>query len=154
MNDPKTISTTVCLQKWLPVVDEFSYMSFAMANLVEGLLFSFHLMGRDMIDTSLHTLLVYTCYACALITLLELHFRHNILTSLGRGFCTLLQGTWFIQTGFILYNPFKSTPWNSEGHMHIMFNESTPTDLKNHTRVILDESTPLDLGKPYACHGK
>ena len=28
MNDPKTISATVCLQKWLPVVDQLSYMSF------------------------------------------------------------------------------------------------------------------------------
>ena len=114
--------------------------------MVEGLLFSFHLMGRDMIDTSLHTLLVYTCYACALITLLELHFRHNILVSLGRGFCTLLQGTWFIQTGFILYNPFKSTPWNSEGSVHDMFNKSTSLDLEGHTHIILNKSTPLDLG--------
>ena len=117
-----------------------------MAYLVEGLLFSFHLMGRDMIDTSLHTLLVYTCYACAVITLLELHFRNQVLASLGRGFCTLLQGTWFIQTAFILYSPFKSTPWNSEGNAHDMFNKSTPLDLEGHTHVILNKSTPLDLG--------
>ena len=110
-----------CLKKWLPIVENLGYLSFALANLVEGLLFSFHLMGRDMIDTSLHTLLIYTCYACALITVLELFFRYNILASLGRGFCTLLQGTWFIQTGFILYSPFKeSTPWDPEDHSHIM----------------------------------
>ena len=145
MNDPKTISATVCLQKWLPVLGQLSYMSFALASLVEGLLFSFHLMGRDMIDTSLHTLLVYTCYACALITLLELHFRYQVLPSLARRFCTLLQGSWFIQTGFILYNPFKSTPWNSEGSVHDMFNKSTPLDLGSHTHVILNKSTSLDL---------
>ena len=109
------------LKKWLPIVDEISYISFALANLVEGILFSFHLMGRDMIDTSLHTLLVYTCYACALITVLELIFRYNILVSLGRGFCTLLQGTWFIQTGFILYSPFKGgTLWDPKDHTYVM----------------------------------
>jgi hypothetical protein len=32
-------------------------------------------------------------------------YRHNILAALSRTYFFLVQGTWFWQVGFILYNP-------------------------------------------------
>jgi hypothetical protein len=38
-----------------------------------------------------------------------------------RTFCVTLQGTWFIQVGFILYNPLPGAiPWGDHDHNQIM----------------------------------
>jgi hypothetical protein len=47
-------------------------------------------------------------------------FRNNILFALARCFGFLLQGTWFWQVGFILYNPDPShTPWDPENRENL-----------------------------------
>ncbi|XP_022098016.1 transmembrane protein 45B-like [Acanthaster planci] len=88
----------------------------ATAFFAEGFLFYFHLHERSAVDVRLHILLVLATIGCCVGSALE------GLTSSERGqsffryvwiVCTFLQGTWFIQTGFILYNPWLSgsSPW-------------------------------------------
>ena len=109
------------LMRRLPNADTISYLSLAMAYFVEALLFSFHLMGRDVVDTTFHTLLVHTIHGCVVMSLAEMLFRNQVLVALGRAFFTTLQGTWFIQIGFILYSPFEDhVPWDPEDHHNAM----------------------------------
>ena len=90
---------------------------------VEGLLFQFHLHGRDDLDIHIHVLLVIAIYGCVVCCIVEFANPHNIIFTYGRIAFTFLQGTWFYQAGFILYPPFKflENRWDSTNHMHIMF---------------------------------
>lgn len=103
--------------------DHTKYMLGAMAFAVEAILFKFHLSGRDSLDVVIHTLLVYTVFACAFFTILEMLFNTHVLTSLARNYFMILQGTWFWQVGFILYNPVWPRgydPWDHEDHHQVM----------------------------------
>ena len=93
------------------------------AFIIEGLLFQFHLHGRDDLDVHIHTLLVITIYACVFTSIFEYINPNNVIFTYGRIAFTFLQGTWFFEAGFILYPPFKSLEnrWDSTNHMHIMF---------------------------------
>ena len=112
---------TPVLKKMFPNIEELRYIGLAMAFTVEAILFKFHLMGRDMLDVTIHTLLLYSVYGCIIMTFAEVVFRNQVLTSLGRAYFTILQGTWFWQVAFILYNPFTDhKEWNHGNHEHIM----------------------------------
>lgn len=89
----------------------------------EGLLFQFHLHGKDQLDAHLHILLVIAIYACALSTILELINPYNVLFTYGRILFTFLQGTWFLQIAFVLYPPIKALEgqWDPKNDQHIMF---------------------------------
>ena len=93
------------------------------AFLVEGLLFQFHLHGRDDLDIHIHTLLVIAIYGCVFTSILEYSNPQNVIFTYGRIIFTFLQGTWFFEAGFILYPPTKSLEnrWDPNNHMHIMF---------------------------------
>ncbi|XP_038050802.1 transmembrane protein 45B-like [Patiria miniata] len=109
--------TVTCL-KLRPGLDKiFQATAFA----VEGFLFYYHLHGRSAVDVRLHVLLVLAIAGCAVGSLLEAlvdvpseahpsFFRYVWIS------CTILQGTWFIQTGFVLYNPWHTgpNPWISD----------------------------------------
>ena len=108
-------------RRLLPNADDISYLSLAMAYFMEVMLFSFHLMGRDVIDTTFHTLLVHTIHICTILSLAEMLFRNQILPAFGRALFTTLQGTWFIQIAFILYSPYDDhVPWDPEDHRNVM----------------------------------
>ena len=108
-------------RRLLPNADDISYLSLAMAYFMEAMLFSFHLMGRDVIDTTFHTLLVHTIHGCAVLSLAEMLFRNQVLAALGRALFTTLQGTWFIQIAFILYSPYDDhVSWDPEDHRNVM----------------------------------
>ena len=112
---------TPVLKKFFRYIENIRYIALAMAFTVEAVLFKFHLMGRDMMDITIHTLLLYSVYGCIIMTMAELIFRNQVLTSLGRAFFTILQGAWFWQVAFILYNPFTGhTEWNHGDHHQIM----------------------------------
>ena len=96
--------------KVIPCCDDIVYLMIFLSFVVEGLLFKFHLFGRDDFDVVLHTLLVYTIFACAAVTLLEVTHRNSIWPPLARAFFTCLQGTWFCQVAFFLYPPLTN-PW-------------------------------------------
>ncbi|KAK3104435.1 hypothetical protein FSP39_001977 [Pinctada imbricata] len=88
---------------------------------VEGLLFKFHLHGRNELDVRLHTLLIYTIYLNIIAVCLEIRFRTSLLAALGRAYCFFLQGTWFWQVGFILYNPDPNAEkWKGDDHDGLM----------------------------------
>ncbi|XP_021378972.1 transmembrane protein 45B-like [Mizuhopecten yessoensis] len=100
-----------------PVLRDLDYVSMIFAVVVEGILFKFHLHGRDGIDVLVHTLLVYTIIANVLAVMAEMKWRHNILAALARTYFIFLQGTWFWQIGFILHNPLPGAKeWSPEDH--------------------------------------
>jgi len=74
---------------------------------VEGLLFFFHLNGRSIIDTRVHTLVVMTAWPGAFVFFLQLFMlnRRGLLTLLELIQSTLFiaQGFWFLQVAHMLY---------------------------------------------------
>ncbi|XP_076339343.1 transmembrane protein 45B-like [Tachypleus tridentatus] len=104
-----------------PVPPDSDYVSMVMALSVEALLFHFHLHGRSDMDVHVHTLLLYTVVASAAVLIVEINHRDNVSVVFLRAFFTFLQGTWFYQIGFILYNPISDAlPWDQNNHQQIM----------------------------------
>ena len=104
-----------------PIPPNMDYISMALATASEGILFKFHTHGRKDLDILLHTLLVYALVANTAAVLIEMKHRHSITAALSRPYFTLLQGTWFWQTGWILYPPFPwSFQWDQEDHGQMM----------------------------------
>ena len=104
-----------------PLPPDIDYVSVILAFLVECLLFRFHLHGRTELDVLLHTFLIYTIVASAVAIAMEMKYRHNVLGPLARAYFVLLQGTWFWQLAFILYNPVPgATPWKHDDHHELM----------------------------------
>jgi len=92
-----------------------------MAFSVEALLFAFHTHDRPSMDVMIHSLLLYSIILCALMPIIELVRPHSALAPLCRAYFVLLQGTWFWQAGFILYNPIpNAVPWDQEDHAQMM----------------------------------
>ncbi|CAN7940313.1 unnamed protein product, partial [Ixodes hexagonus] len=91
-----------------------------MAVCVEGFLFHFHLHGRTHLDVLIHTLLVYTIVAEAVCIAIEMARRKSALAALGRAYFGVVQGTWFFQVGFILYNPLPGAQKWVENHHNMM----------------------------------
>ena len=115
------------LKQFLPNAEDIEYVLLVMALTAEVLLFDFHLMERDMLDTTIHILLVYSICGGIAVTLAEMIFRNQVLLALGRAFFLLLQGNWFCQVAFILYSPIPdksgiyNTRWDHENPDHTMF---------------------------------
>jgi hypothetical protein len=96
------------------------YFFGVLAFCVEAVLFMFHLHGRTSMDVLVHTLLIYVLYVSIVVILLEAWFRTPIMV-FARILLVLVQGTWFWQVGFILYNPLPgSIKWNEEDHAQMM----------------------------------
>ncbi|XP_077991597.1 transmembrane protein 45A-like [Glandiceps talaboti] len=93
----------------------FLSVSFA----VEGFLFYLHAHYSPPPGVVLiHNLLVFACFSCAFFTFLEMLLpREQFLPLLRVGF-TLLQGCWFYQIAFTLFNPFGQ-PWDMESKSNI-----------------------------------
>ncbi|XP_023331184.1 transmembrane protein 45B [Eurytemora carolleeae] len=99
---------------------QLDYISAAVGFGVEAFLFSWHLHGRTEIDVQLHTFLVYAILLTVSFTILETFNRENVLFGLGRTFAVFLQGTWFLQISFILYNPLGGGVWTTHDDMMII----------------------------------
>lgn len=74
----------------------------AMAYVIEGLLFAFHLRG-DQLDVEIHTLLVITIFLTAVVILAEIQHKSNVLLASLRPILVIMQGVWFVQAAFILF---------------------------------------------------
>lgn len=106
--------------KW-PLPPNMDYVMMLLAVLCEFILFKFHLHGREDLDVLLHTLLLYAIAAGMICIVLEMRYKDNILCALSRAYCTVLQGTWFWQIGWILYPPFPSSfRWDQDDHQQMM----------------------------------
>ncbi|XP_064629806.1 transmembrane protein 45B-like [Lineus longissimus] len=99
----------------------FDYIVSLIAFAIEGILFNFHLHGRQPMDIQLHILLVYTIVANVITILTELRWPRNVLCAYARAYFVILQGTWFWQVGFILYNPTPgAVKWDEDDHEQMM----------------------------------
>lgn len=76
------------------------YFSVLLAIFIEGLLFAFHLHGRNALDIHVHTLLIISIFMTFLAVTNEWMHRNSILAVIVRSLCFLLQGTWFIQVTY------------------------------------------------------
>jgi len=98
------------------------YFLGALAFAGEGFLFANHLHSRDLIDIQVHTYLLNAIYGCVIFALLETFRPNEIIFTYGRAMCTLLQGTWFWEIGFVLYPPTDSPrfKWDLNDHGQLM----------------------------------
>jgi len=64
--------------------------------------------------------LFYLIVACVVSTLAEMFQNKTVMPALCRVFFTLLQGTWFIQVGLILYPLPGMEKWDQDDHMQMM----------------------------------
>ncbi|RWS22417.1 hypothetical protein B4U80_11378 [Leptotrombidium deliense] len=97
------------------------YFTLVLSFFGETLLFFFHLHGRSHLDIHVHTLLIVVTSLCTLCTCFEWLHKRSVLAALGRPFWCCVQGTWFWQVGFILYNPLPNAKkWDEHNHEQIM----------------------------------
>ena len=105
----------------VPLPTDIEYAMYMLAFGIEGVLFRFHLHGRNELDVLLHTLLIYVISISILSICVEMKFRQSVLAALTRTFFVFLQGTWFWQIGFILYNPSPGAQkWKGDDHDEMM----------------------------------
>ena len=95
----------------------------SLALLAEALLFYFHLGGHDTIDQRLHQLLVIAIVIGAVSAALRMLYATNLFVNCTLALSYVLQGTWFIQIGVVLYGGSNLwEPHNDEGeHRIVMF---------------------------------
>jgi len=104
-----------------PLPQDIDYMVGCLAFVVEAVLFKFHLHGRTDMDVLIHTLLLYVVYVNIVVVGLEIRRRNSIVLALARAYSVFLQGTWFWQAGFLLYNPLPgAVPWREGDHEQMM----------------------------------
>jgi len=104
-----------------PLPEGIDYLIGCLSFVVEAVLFKFHLHGRTQLDVLIHTLLLYVVYVNVIIIALEMRYRHSIAVALTRAYSVLLQGTWFWQAGFLLYNPLPgAVAWDGDDHEQMM----------------------------------
>ena len=97
-----------------------SMLFLSLSFFIEALLFSFHIMNGDGLNTTVHSLLVYVIIVCVVFSLLRLYSATNILINVGLGSGILFQGTWFIQLSYFLFGGFLRED-ESFTHKHRMF---------------------------------
>ncbi|CAM5121110.1 unnamed protein product [Natator depressus] len=101
-----------------PGLDRFML---SQALCVEGFLFYFHAHHRLALDQHIHSLMLVAIFGGAFCSLLEVFMRDNPVLELLRTTMFLLQGSWFLQIGFVLYPPWGGPGWDQTDHGNIMF---------------------------------
>lgn len=97
------------------------YIAVVLALLIEGALFKFHLYGREQLDVTIHTLLLYVIGFSALVLAIEAAYRATPVLPILRALLCMVQGTWFWALGTILYNPLPgAVPWDQTDHRSLM----------------------------------
>jgi len=91
----------------LPPNTDYACLLLAFIN--EALLFKFHLHDQSSVNVIIHTLLLYTILSTVVLMALETKVRYSPVVSLARSLSVLLQGTWFWQTGYLLFS--SSETW-------------------------------------------
>ena len=105
------LSGVVDLVMWyniLPLPPKFDYLALSFAFWMEGLLFSFHLSGRSELDVQVHTILYIIVFVTAAVFFLAA-ISDQLMPFMGfvKAYLLSLQGTWFIQVGFVLRGPHR-----------------------------------------------
>lgn len=99
----------------------------ALAYFIEGLLFFYHTHGREHLDILLHNFLVIAIWACAFSAFMEFLIPKQRLFFHMRVLCTLWQGTWFWQVGFVLYLPPGGEEWDQDSMGNAMLTTASFT---------------------------
>jgi hypothetical protein len=86
---------------------------------MEGLLFYFHVGGREMLDVRVHYILTLAIFMCAISALARLYSGSQFLINVCLAFSILYQGVWFIQAANIMYGR-NAASWDWEDHHHSM----------------------------------
>jgi hypothetical protein len=90
-----------------PLPKYFDVVAGCLAFSAEALLFYFHGHARDPVEIQLHVLLVLAICATVVCGVFELIQKEKqVYATLMRAYFTVLQGSWFYTTGFLLYSPF------------------------------------------------
>ncbi|XP_077992800.1 transmembrane protein 45B-like [Glandiceps talaboti] len=95
----------------------------ALAFFVEGMLFYFHVQGRNThLDVVTHMMLVIAASGCSFFSLLEVWMPKDKLVPFLRSGSTILQGTWLLQIASMLSKQWvdKCAPWE-DTHANVMF---------------------------------
>ena len=82
---------------------------------IEGLLFLFHVGGREMLDVRIHTILVCAIGVCCIAAAARMYSGTNLLINSLLCFGLILQGTWFIQAAEVLYG-HNADKWHWTNH--------------------------------------
>ena len=114
------LSGVVDLVMWFdlfPLPPKFDYLIVSLALSFEGLLFCFHLHGRDELNVRLHTflyILVFVTAAVFFLAVISDQFFHFV--GFLRAYLLSFQGSWFFQAGFVLFgpNPWQNSPSSVE----------------------------------------
>ena len=85
----------------------------AVAFIVEGLLFAFHLEGTQL-NWQMHLLLVFCIMGAAGASLAEMRFRASFLLSTLRALLVLLQGAWFCTIAHVLFEGAAQYRWHPD----------------------------------------
>ena len=84
----------------------------------EAILFSFHVHGRDPLNSAVHQFLVIFVMSSALFATLRMLNPRNLFINTGFAGSLTLQGTQLVQAGWLLYG---GTEWNLQSHENIKF---------------------------------
>ena len=85
------------------------FMSFAFFS--EAFLFYFHIHGRNTFNITIHLVLVFISIFCGISSSLRSLNAQNLLTNACFSGGLLMEGTWLVQTGSLLYGPHN---WDVE----------------------------------------
>ena len=89
-----------------------SQIFLSLAFWVEGMLFYFHTAGDDPLSVQVHGILTTIIFMCGIVTCIRLLQPTNLLINVGIAYGMLLQATWFIQAGCLLFPTHgKEWPW-------------------------------------------
>jgi hypothetical protein len=91
----------------LPASTERAFLS--LAFLIQGVLLVFHLKGPP-IEILVHLILVLIIFATFAAIMVEIANPYSILAAALRPYLTILQGVWWIQTAYIMYD--SNPAWN------------------------------------------
>lgn len=84
---------------------------FTMAFFIEGLLFWFHSHGSEVLEMTVHSLLFLTISASVILSLIRIQKPTNCFVGALLGVSIMVQGSWFIHAGAILYG--GSSAWQN-----------------------------------------
>ena len=105
----------------VPLPNRINQVMGFLAFAIEGLMMSFHLHARTMIDAHIHQLLALTIICSMIAALGECSNPNQFWFIVARSFFALTQGTWFLQAAFVIW-PMTSNRyflWDPESHRSV-----------------------------------
>uniref|UniRef100_A0A6I8NBI1 Transmembrane epididymal protein 1 n=1 Tax=Ornithorhynchus anatinus TaxID=9258 RepID=A0A6I8NBI1_ORNAN len=93
----------------------------ALAFHVLALLLLTHSQGKDPVENRVHSLLLLPTFLTALVLTVELWAPDQPQLWVAKTWLLLVQGSWLLQTAFVLYRPPSGQPWRGDSPADLMF---------------------------------